>query len=350
MTLNSAPAQQAGAAVDGPPATSAVDVAAAKQLKDLIVLNSVGQLTVTRPGDHVAHILPTPLVAARRAQLSADLGPLLYHSGGPIMPSIAIYVIFWTPPTLQNGGATYMSPNYQQTQLNLAHTYAGHSLGNNSTQYYQVIGDTTYIHNVGPLGGVSNLGSFGGSYTDTSPYPASGCSDTSTPGNCITDAQIQAEIQKVMTTKGWTGGLDKVFLLFTSAGEGSCFDSTGNSCAYVQYCAYHSYIPGPTPVIYGNEPFGNPTVCQVPGTPAPNGLNADTAATAAAHEITEAMTDPLLNAWFTAQGNEIGDLCAYNYGTAGWASGNANQMWNGFFFELQMMWDNHTASCVQLGP
>jgi hypothetical protein len=70
----------------------------------------------------------------------------------------------------------------------------------------------------------------------------------------------------------------------------------------------------------------------------------------ATHELTEALTDPELNAWFSAQGNEIGDLCAYNYGTNTWDSGNANQMWYGHFYEIQQEYDNHVTGCVQVGP
>ncbi|MCX6632244.1 MAG: hypothetical protein NTW28_31925 [Candidatus Solibacter sp.] len=33
-----------------------------------------------------------------------------------------------------------------------------------------------------------------------------------------------------------------------------------------------------------------------------------------AHEIEETSTDPLLNAWYDAGGNENADKCAYNYG------------------------------------
>jgi hypothetical protein len=151
--------------------------------------------------------------------------------------------------------------------------------------------------------------------------------------------------------KGWTGGLNKMFLVFTSSGEGSCFDSSSSQCAYTYYCAYHSYIGGTTPVVYGNEPFGDPNYCQVGGTPSPNNdPQADTAATAASHELTEAVTDPELNAWYTSLGNEIGDLCAYNYGTNSWDSAKANQMWNGRFYELQMEFDNHNGACVQVGP
>ncbi|MGC2109427.1 MAG: hypothetical protein WA655_07910 [Candidatus Korobacteraceae bacterium] len=155
----------------------------------------------------------------------------------------------------------------------------------------------------------------------------------------------------MMNVKGWTGGLNKMFLLFTSSGEGSCFDSSGQSCAYTDYCAYHSFIDGSTTIVYGNEPYGDTSACQEPGTPSPNNdPAADTAATAASHEMTEAITDPELNAWYTAQDNEIGDLCAYQYGSNGWDSSKANQHWNAHYYELQMEYDNHKRACVQLGP
>jgi len=115
---------------------------------------------------------------------------------------------------------------------------------------------------------IQNAWSFGGSYVDTTPYPASGCSSWETPGDCLTDAQIQAEVQKVMALKGWTGGLNKMFFVYTSSAEGSC---AGFGCAYSDYCAYHSYFySGSTPVIYGNEPYAD-TRCQLSGTPSPNG-------------------------------------------------------------------------------
>jgi hypothetical protein len=237
-----------------------------------------------------------------------------------------------------------MSAHYQSVQKNMLADYEGHGLDNNNTQYYQVVGTAKQY--------IQNKGSLGGFYVDTSAYPASGCVDTATPGACITDAQIESEIAKVMGIKGWTGGLNKMFLLFTSKGEGSCFDSTNTSCSYTQYCAYHTYFGSTsTPVVYGNEPFGDTLNCQNPGQPSPNSdPEADTAATAASHELTEAITDPELNAWYDASGSEIGDLCAYNYGTNTWLSSKANEMWNGHFYELQMEYDNHKAGCVQVGP
>ncbi len=315
----------------------------AKNLRDATPPSRAGlpQLTPTSNG-HSIHILPTVKGAAALAQAFQDTGPLLYN-GGPIMQNPTLYAIFWLPPALQNGGPTKFPVHNAIVNYGLLGNYASHGIDNINTQYFQIVGSTTtYIQNAGSLGGYA---------IDTSPYPASGCSDFATPGNCITDAQIQAEIQKVMASKGWTGGLNNMFVLYTSSGEGSCFDSTGTSCAYTPYCAYHGFIGTTPPIIYANMPFGNLSVCQNPGQPSPNGdALADAVTSTASHEVTEAITDPLLNAWFTAQGNEIGDLCAYNYGTNTWDAGNANQMWNGTFYELQQEFNNHVAACSQVGP
>jgi hypothetical protein len=275
---------------------------------------------------------------------AADNGPLVYHGGQTMQWGAKAYAIFWAPAKLQNGGSTGLSSHYQTVQKNLLLDYGKHGIDNNNTQYYQNSGSAkSYIQNYGYLAG---------SYVDTSAYPASGCTDALTPGNCITDAQIQTEITKVMSLNGWTANINNIFFLFTSSGEGSCFDSTNSQCSYTYYCAYHGYysLNGKS-VIYANMPYGNTATCQEPGTPSPNAdAAADTTATAASHELTEAITDPLLDAWYTAQGNEIGDLCAYNYGSNTWDAGQANQMWNGRFYELQTEFDNHTGSCVQVGP
>jgi hypothetical protein len=263
-------------------------------------------------------------------------------------PWISAYLIFWVPPTLQTGGTTGLSANYGTPTILVGAWLANHGLLNIATQYFQTIdGVTTYVPNNGGLGGY---------YVDNTPYPAAGCTDPSPatlPGNCITDAQIQAEITKVMGINGWTGGMNKVFVLLTSSGEGSCIDSTNMMCAYSGYCAYHSFFSlASQNVIYANIPFGDPNFCQATGQTTPNDAFGDLAANVMSHEIMEAATDPLLNAWFDSSGNEIGDLCAFNFGPNTWGSGSGagNQMWNGFIFELQREYDNHAAACVQVGP
>jgi hypothetical protein len=329
---------------------SATGAEAPAQLLSEAAQLSGSPLTLTDVAQHSVHIFPT-LSFASTVLSSSDPGPLLYHTGGSIMPRLNVYSIFWKPALLQNGKPANLPAAYRTILTNLAADYVGHGVHNNNTQYYQTIGGVT-TNVSGLLFSVAGVGSNAGSYLDTGAYPASGCTDTKTPGNCITDAQLQTELLRVMALKGWTGGLDKIFMVYTAQNEGSCFTSGSTSCAYVQYCAYHGHtVANSQPVIYSNMPYGVPSVCQIPGQPSPNANPAaDTASTAASHEITESVTDPLLNAWFTNQGNEIGDLCAYNYGSNSYDGGLANQSWNGHSYELQQEFDNHAGGCVQIGP
>jgi hypothetical protein len=328
--------------------------APAHNLSEIKPLPGAPNLNPTSRG-RTAHIMPTVqgarALAKARALAPFAGGPLVYHAGGSIMPRAKLYAIFWIPAALQNGGSTVMPVAYQNLQTRLLADYTAHGIDNNNTQYYQILGSTTtYIQNAA---GVILTNGFAGSFVDNSPYPNSGCTDTFTPGNCITDAQIQAEIQKVISLAGWTSGRNKMFLLYTSSGEGSCMPTpTGPVCAYTDYCAYHSFIGTSPPIIYANMPFGNLSTCQLSGTPSPNGdALADAVASIATHEITESITDPLGNAWFRDSDLlEIGDICNFDYGTNTWDAGLANQQWNGHFYEVQQEFNNHTNTCVQMGP
>jgi hypothetical protein len=297
------------------------------------------------------HIHLTPEMTR---QLMAQQGPVLapgvlsYH-GGPIMTGVTLYAIFWVPAKLQNGNPTSLTAKYESVAKQFLADYPYHGIANNSTQYYSTkSGINTYFVGIGGLAG---------SVVDTDPYPASGCTDGVTGTNCITDAQLQAEISKVLTAQKWTPGLNKMFIVFTSIGEGSCFNSTSSSCAYTQYCAYHGYFGSTnSPTIYANMPYANPTYCYDPATHQhdPSGdIPSDANVNVTSHEITEANTDPELNAWWdSANGEEIGDLCAWNFGgtTGDWDGGLADQSWNGHYYDLQLEYDNHTSTCVKVGP
>ena len=298
------------------------------------------RLNVDAESGHSVHVMPMPEqlkdLASRGYQHNGGTPPLLYN-GGPVMHAPTVYIIYWIPPHLQDGTATTLSSAYQKIQTTMLTEYFGHSLMNNNTQYH----DAKYI---------TNAGHVGGTYVDTALYPGSDCFDPApalTNGNnCISDADLQHEVTKVMGLKGWTGGVNKIFMVFTSSNEGQCAVSN-SQCSYATYCAYHSFFVNGAAqdVVYSNEPFGNTSVCQVSGAPSPNANPAaDAAATAAAHELTEAITDPLLNAWFDSSGSEIGDECAYYYGVALWDGGKANEQWDGHPFYIQTMYSNLTQS------
>ena len=70
-----------------------------------------------------------------------------------------------------------------------------------ATQYYDGAGKIAYS--------ASN----GGSTVDTNPYPASGCVSTS-GGPCITDAQLQTELSKVVAAKGWPKGMNTMYFVY----------------------------------------------------------------------------------------------------------------------------------------
>jgi hypothetical protein len=262
----------------------------------------------------------------------------LQYGGGPTMHTTSqSYAIFWEPSTLQSGAATSVSPAYNSLITRYFQDVGGSGLYNIDTQYYDNVQN------------IANSASFGASWVDTSAYPASDCTDSSTPGNCISDAAIQAEVKKAMTANGWTGGNDKMYYVFTSKNEGSC--ASAGECAFAVYCAYHSYFAANGQnVIYANQPYtGSSSGCQVPSSPN-NDLDADSTINVVSHEHMEAVTDPLLNAWSDLTGQEIGDKCAWDFGTPSLDGGAANVQWNSHYYIVQQEWNNKISGCSLTGP
>ena len=84
------------------------------------------------------------------------------------------------------------------------------------------------------------------------------------------------------------------------------------------------------------------------------------AATAASHELSESITDPLGDAWYDSSGYENGDECAYFYGNVPYNGGTANELWDGKPFILQTEYSNaisnfyttdiNFAGCFNAGP
>jgi hypothetical protein len=112
-------------------------------------------------------------------QMMAQQGPMLAPGvlsshGGPIMTGVSLYAIFWVPSKLQNGHPTCLTAKYESVAKQFFADYPYHGVANNSTLYYSTkSGVNTYFVGIGGLAG---------SVVDTNPYPASGCSDSVTPG------------------------------------------------------------------------------------------------------------------------------------------------------------------------
>jgi len=208
---------------------------------------------------------------------------------------------------------------------------------------------TQYYDNPGAVH-IQYQSTFGGSYVAHDPLPANGCSD-GVDAYCLTDAQLQTEIQKTLTAKGWHGGLTHMFFLMTPDGVGSCFDGFSGECSTNAFCAYHSFFVDSSneDVIYANEPdMGPPGGCTDPSQGFPNDPDADTTVNTISHEHNEAITDPLTDnatlAWVANDGSENGDLCAYDFTTAPIAGTPGvdayNQEINGDHYDLQPEYSN----------
>jgi hypothetical protein len=198
---------------------------------------SAGPAHIARQPGAPAHVHYLPVSPPRHAQAN-----LLYH-GGPVMRKVSnTYAIFWEPPKLQTGDPAYVAPGYNAGILQYFNDVGGTGLYNINTQYYQVVG--------GVQQNIVNASKLAASWVDTGAYPKSGCTDPATPGNCLTDAQIQAEVSHAISVNGWTASATNGFFVFTARDEGSCFSQSG-SCAFTSYCGYHGNF-GST--LYANMP------------------------------------------------------------------------------------------------
>jgi hypothetical protein len=317
-----------------------------------------GEGGLSTPGGLVPpQAAPGPLSSPIRAVCTGepcDSQPLTYH-GGPVMHTNTTYAIFWIP------SGTSMTPTYENLITGYLQNVAAWSSATNNVypvaeQYSDGGGHVRYAS------------TYGGSAVATDAMPTT-CKhffdirNLATNG-CVSEADEAAEIKKVMAAHHWTGGMTHMFFLFTPPGVGSCFADgfqTNDGCAYFAYCGYHSFFAaGGTSVIWANHPYplltGRPNyVCD--SLHHPNNDEADAALSVVSHEHNEAITDPLLNAWWQSlpgddQGSENGDKCAWNFGTqlGNTASGPYNQVIGGGKYYLQQEWSNAGTECLLRMP
>ena len=131
-------------------------------------------------------------------------------------------------------------------------------------------------------------------------------------------------------TLNWLGRrLNHMFFVFTPKNVGSCSSTSSKDCAYTDYCAYHWYFP---------QAAGEPSSTRTSRTPTPRASAPSTGrpatrassrtatgptrrSTSRATSTTRRSPIPYGNAWYDSQGNENGDKCAWNFGTALGGSG-----------------------------
>jgi hypothetical protein len=299
----------------------------------------------------IVHVGPTALSYLPARGASAHGGnagkksQLEYH-GGPVMSSNANYALYWDP----SGGPEY--PAGYQTGLNRYFEDVAHDSGGLSNI------DSVLVQYGDGAGEFANYNShFGGALIDTDPYPASGCAQAPI---CLTDVQLRSEITSYVEAHALPTDLAHAYFLLTPPGVESCLEAAGHSCSagtkHVFYCAYHGDIAVAKGVIvFANVPYLNGLGCDT-GEEHPNNNPSDaTIGGGLAHEHSEAVTDPELNAWYDSKRAEVADKC--NTGKVSTEFGeplgkapngaNYNQVINTDLYWYQQVWSNSAGGCEQ---
>ena len=147
-------------------------------------------------------------------------------------------------------------------------------------------------------------------------------------GSSITDGQIQYAIQQsILNGHAYQPGGNSLYVVFVQPGV-SVVDSQGQSSARGDFAGYHSFFVGRDN--RGASHYIPYAVIPCPGggaNPPPQlyGYKNELAemTDAASHEVAEAATDPLLNAWYDDARGEAGDI-----------TNRYHQYLNGYYVQL----------------
>jgi serine protease len=222
-------------------------------------------------------------------------GAMINHGGG-VETAPRVFVVFW--------GWT-ADPSGEQPYL---------------TRFLSSVGGSRWLATVNQYGAGSNV-TFGGTFADSRAIPAS-----------PSDAQIQQEALNAANHFGTGNSANVQIVVATPTGHSTPGFGT-------QFCAYHGIVNADPNVTYTNMPYVTDAGAGC-GQNSVNGANGrlDGVSIVEGHELAEAVTDPLLNAWFDRSGNEIGDKCAFvNLANITTSQGT---------FAVQPLWSNQANNCV----
>ncbi|MBX5449346.1 hypothetical protein [Thermogemmatispora sp.] len=277
---------------------------------------SLSSLTASRAARSPSGWHPLGIRSTWHIRSQATSNNVFYHNGPVMGQTMTAYAIFWEPPGSQ------VSAGYHQLIERYFQDVGNSALYQNNRQYSDKSGQA-------PAGAT-----FGGSWIDHRPYPAS----------TLSDAQIQDEVRRALQVQGWTPSLSHMFFVFTARGENICYNYY---CSFSSFCAYHGYFDQET--IYAVIPYtgSDSEACGVPASPN-HDRDADSSINVTSHEQMEGATDPLLTAWYDSQGSEIGDKCSWEFGALDADGGNVS--WNGNRYIVQEEWNNRSGGCALSGP
>lgn len=254
-----------------------------------------------------------------------------YH-GGPVMnpvtstvhPSTTVYLI-WYGNWSGNSALTIL-PNFISSL--------------NQSPYFAI--NTTYGFT--PAGSPNPLNITGNITLGTQVF------DSYSQGTSLTDTSLRTVVSTAISNGGLLRDPNGVYLVLSS-GDVDETGSAGEFC--VNFCGFHTHATlGGSDIKYalvGDAYPRCPNSCtaaffNINTTVSPNGnQGADGMANFIAHELSETVTDPDLNAWYHSNfSGEIGDLCNFNFGPRFTTpnGAQANVTLGGQNYLVQQLWLN----------
>ena len=254
---------------------------------------------------------------------------MTYH-GGPVLHTVKPYLVFWAPT---QGSSAQTIPSASRNLLERYLTDVAAASGAAAVDTPQVV--RQYYDTSGYADAGQTFDAAQQAITDADAYPGSvdtsACKSSDVSAAypiCVSDAQIQAELQGLIANHGLPTGIGAgapIYFVITPADVNVCYPSSdpAGSCASNAFCGYHSFV-GSSGMVYAVVPSlpvtPNPKLCQqdyaLGGPPSPlqepNGDPADVMIDNLSHEMNEAITDPnpTQPAWSTSSGSyEVADSC-----------------------------------------
>jgi hypothetical protein len=263
------------------------------------------------------------------------------------MRDVIIHTVFWAPAGYRFDGSPGAGALGYQALIEQFLADVAHDSGS-ATDLFSVLDQ--YGDDHGASTGTIRYDPAVDAITDTDPYPpqARQCPSPSGTITCVTDLELTRELDRVIGAGG--RGLSNLWIILLPPNVDTCTQIA--VCATNEYAGYHSefslghgstidvVIPDPlveqTPAP-GSDPSGNP--------------EAESTIDTIAHEVIEAITDPLGTAWMDPDGFEVADKCETGpqVGTPlGYAPDGSpyNQLIDGHEYLIQDVWSNAAAGCV----
>ncbi len=268
-----------------------------------------------------------------------------YHGGAVMAANVTVHTVFWAP-----AGYSFTTGYEALVKQFLADAAAASGTASNVFSVLREYGQQTGTATAVPGSYSIAYDATSDSLDDVDPYPSSGgCASPNGVPTCLTDGQVQAEIDAV--APAGERGLGNIWFVLLPANVDECI--TAGACGTNSFAGYHEQMDragGVTiygviinPIIegiavQGGDPEGNP--------------DAEATIDTVAHETVEAITDPEGTGWMDPDGFEVADKCEMGPQIGvplGYAANGSpyDELIGGHEYLIQEMWSNDDGGCVQ---